>query len=99
MDSCPFFLRGEIDLANADELIVTLRSAASEWSGTLVVDCMDLTFIDMAGIRVLILVHSELAQQDRDLRLVHPSPIFTRVLQILALTYLLKPIPVAAVSN
>jgi anti-anti-sigma factor len=93
------FLRGEIDVANADGLITTLRRVAGQGSGEVVVDCMDLTFMDAAGIRALILVHSELAQQNRDLCLVHPSPFLARVLQLLDLTYLLRPIPVAAHSG
>jgi anti-anti-sigma factor len=84
-----FFLRGEIDDANADGLATTLRSVASQQSGDLTVDCHDLAFIDAAGIRALLLVRSELAQQHRGLRLVHPSPMLTRLLDRLGLTYLL----------
>ena len=92
MGECRFFVRGEIDIANADELATTLRSLASRHpnSGVLV-DCMDLTFIDVVGIRVLITVRGELAQQGRDLWLVHPSPILTRLLGILDLTHLIAP--------
>jgi anti-anti-sigma factor len=96
MDTNTFFLRGDIDLSNADGLLTTLRSVAGLHSGVVEVDCMDLTFIDAAGIRVLILVHAELAQEGRDLVLVHPSPILTRMLQALDLTYLLRPIPLPA---
>jgi anti-anti-sigma factor len=77
-------------------LITTLRSVAGQQSGEIVIDCMDLTFIDIAGLRALIQVHSELAQQARELPLVHPSPFLTRVLQLLDLTYRLRPVPVAA---
>ena len=99
MEPCQFFLRGEIDVANADGLLTTLRSVADKQPGPFVIDCMDLTFIGAAGIRVLLLLHAELAQQNRDLRLVHPSPFFTRLLQVLDLTHLLRPIRVAAESN
>ena len=85
-----FFLRGEIDVANADGLATTLRVAAQ--NGDLVVDCMDLEFIDAAGIRALTTVHGELAQQGRHLHLVHPTPTLARVLEILDLSYLLKPV-------
>jgi anti-anti-sigma factor len=95
MAPCRFFVRGEIDTANADGLIRTLRRIAGQAPGEVVVDCTDLTFIG-AGIRALVLVHSELAQQNRDLRLVHPSPLLTRLLQILDLAYLTRPIPVTA---
>jgi anti-anti-sigma factor len=99
MEVCRFFLRGEIDVSNADGLLTTLRRVAGQEPGDVVVDCMDLTFIDAAGIRALIRVHRELAQEQRDLRLVHPSPVLTRMLQVLDLTYLLHPIPVAAAGN
>jgi anti-anti-sigma factor len=65
---------------------VTLRSVAALHSSDVVVDCMDLMFIDAAGLRALILFHAELAQRGRDLVLVHPSPILTRMLQTLDLT-------------
>ena len=99
MEPCRFFLRGEIDVANVDGLITTLRSVAGQQSGELVIDCMDLTFIDAAGIRALIVVHAELVQQDRDLCLVHPSPFFARLLQLLDLNYLLSPSAIAAAPD
>jgi anti-anti-sigma factor len=88
MEASKYFLRGEIDVATADDLLTTLRRVAKAATGSLVVDCMDLAFIDAAGIRVLITMHAELAQQGRDLHLVHPSPLLTRILQVLDLTYL-----------
>ena len=96
-----YFLRGEIDMSNAETLERALRTAAAQAPAAteFVVDCMDLEFIDLAGIRALIMVHSELAQQGRDLRVVHPSPILTRMLQVAALTYLLRPTPLPATSN
>ena len=99
MNANTYYLRGEIDIGNAEELLTTLRTVARQQSGEVEVYCMDLTFIDACGIRALIRVHSELAQQNRDLRLVHPSPMLTRLLQVLDLTYLLKPIPLEARSH
>jgi anti-sigma B factor antagonist len=93
MKPCPFFLRGEIDIANADGLLTTLRSVAGQHSRAVLVDCMDLTFIDMSGLRVFIRVQSELAQEGRDLYLLHPSPILARMLEVLDLTYLMRPVP------
>jgi anti-anti-sigma factor len=96
MEPSRFFLRGEIDAATADGLIATLRSVADREPNEVVVDCMDLTFIDAAGIRALIVVHRELAQQNRDLRLVHPTPLLARMLRVLDLTHLLGSSPVLA---
>lgn len=96
-----FFLRGEIDMSNADSVATSLRNAAAQVPSVreFLVDCMDLTFIDLAGIRALIMVHGELAQQGRDLRLVHASPFLTRVLGYVEYTYLLKPSPLHADLN
>jgi anti-anti-sigma factor len=70
-------------------LATTLRSGAAQHpDDDALIDCMDLTFIDAAGIRVLIAVHAELAQQGRDLWLVNPSPILDRLPGILDLTSL-----------
>jgi len=67
-----------------------LRIATGQHSNDVAVDCMDLTFIDAAGLLALIQVHAELAQEGRDPVLVHPSPLLTRMLQVLDLTYLLR---------
>lgn len=96
MEPVSFFLRGDIDIANAEGLLTTLRSVAGQQSGAVVVDCMDLTFIDAAGIRTFVRVHAELAREGRDLRLVHPSPILARVLEVLDLTHLVRSEPVTA---
>jgi anti-anti-sigma factor len=90
MEPCPLFLRGEIDIESADGLLTTLRSVVGQQSGEVPVDCMDLTFIDLAGLRVLIRVHRELAEQGRHLHLIHPSPFLIRVLNILDFNYLLR---------
>lgn len=91
METCPLFLRGDIDLANADGLLTTLRSAAGQQSGEVLIDCMDLTFIDVAGLRAVIMAQSELAQQGRDLYLIHPSPFLVHVLEVLDFSCLLRP--------
>jgi anti-sigma B factor antagonist len=91
MEPGKFFLRGEVDLANAADLVATLRSVARRQSGDLVVDCMDLTFIDASGVRAMLQVQAELAQDGRDLWLAHPSPFFARILKVLDLTGLIQP--------
>jgi anti-anti-sigma factor len=94
-----FVLRGEIDVANADRLLTTLRRVASEQTGEVVVDCTELTFIDAGGIRALVLVHHALAEHGRELRLEHPPPLLTRMLQALDLLYLLAPIAMAPAAS
>ena len=94
-----FFIRGEIDIANASGLLTTLRSVAGQQPGELVVDCMDITFIDVAGIRALMTVHDELGHDGRVLRLVHPSSFLVRVLEILELTRLLGEAPTVTLAG
>jgi anti-anti-sigma factor len=96
MEPCPIFLRGDFDIDNVGGLLATLRRGARRHDGEVAIDCMDITFIGAAGLRALILMHSELAREGRDLRLIHPSPFLTKMLQVLDLTYLLRPIPVAS---
>ena len=91
MDECGVFLRGEIDLTNVAEIIGQMQAAATRSDGEVVVDCCDLTFIDMAGINALLGAQRALVDQGRDLRLVHPSPPLTRVLHAVGLTELLSP--------
>ncbi len=92
MDECRVFLRGEIDVANADEVINQARRAAACEGGPVLVDCLDVTFIDVAGLRALLRAQGELAGYGRDLRLVHLSSAITRILRILDVTQLLRPI-------
>ena len=99
MEPSQFFLRGEIDVATADGLLTTLRSVAGQQQGDVVVDCMDLTFIDGAGIGAFIVMHRELVEQGRCLCLAHASPFLTRLLAVLNLTHLLRSDPVSAASN
>ena len=92
MDECPVFLRGEIDIASTADVINQLRRAAGCRDGEVVADCCDITFIDVVGVEALLRVQRELVDRGRDLRLVHPSPMLTLILQLLDLTELLRPI-------
>ncbi len=92
MQPCQFHLRGEIDVATASGLVVTLRSVAGlqPTAREIVVDCADLMFIDAAGIGALVSVANELAEEGRTLRLVHPSRMLVRLLQILDLSSMIR---------
>jgi anti-anti-sigma factor len=65
----PFRLRGELDLATADEVRVQLWAYAATTEGEMVCDCRDLTFLDSSGIAMIIAVDDELRLRDRRLRL------------------------------
>jgi anti-anti-sigma factor len=91
VDEYPYFLRGEIDLANADAVLANLRARAAVQSGPLVVDCMDLEFVDAAGLRTFVTADNELREQERRLLLVNAMPMLARVLGICGLTDLMIP--------
>jgi anti-anti-sigma factor len=93
MEACQVFLRGEIDIANTAEVVTQVWRAAADRDGEVIVDCFDITFIDVGGVEALLQIQRELAAGGRDLRLIHPSPILTRMLQVLELAELLRPIP------
>ena len=93
MEACPVFLRGEIDIANTAEVVAQVWRAAATRDGEVIVDCFDITFIDVGGVEALMRIQRELMADGRDLRLIHPSPMLTRMLLALELTELLRPIP------
>jgi anti-anti-sigma factor len=95
------FLRGDIDVSNADEQFALVRAASQRHTDTVTIDCMDLLFIDAAGLHALVTLSNELREQGRDLRLVHVSPFHRRVLDVLELRELLAdpdPVNTAATS-
>jgi anti-anti-sigma factor len=85
----PMFLRGEIDLVNVDDRVAAIRASASSGSGDVIIDCMDLLFIDAAGIGGLVRANNELRAQGRYLRLINPAPLLRRVLDVCNLNDLL----------
>ena len=89
MDEYRYFLRGEIDLSNADESLALILASVSLHAGNVSVDCMDLLFIDAAGLNAIVALQSELREHGRDLSLVHASPLLVRVLDNCGLTELL----------
>ena len=93
----PIFLRGEIDFSNVDDCLATLRANAATPAGDLLVDCMDVEFIDAAGVGALVRVNNELRAQGRYLRLIHPAPLLRRMLDVYDLNELLDE-PTAAVE-
>ena len=91
MDEYRYFLRGEVDLSNADESLAFIRASTLLHSGNVSIDCMDLLFIDAAGLNALVALSNELREQGRALSLVHTSPFLRRVLDVCELTQLLAP--------
>jgi anti-sigma B factor antagonist len=75
-------LNGEIDMANARELMVTLREASA--GGPVTVDMSEVTFIDSSGL--LALLASALSSDGNGpMVLVDPSPQVSRVMKIIGM--------------
>jgi anti-anti-sigma factor len=74
-------LVGELDIAGVPEV----RSRLMALKGDLTIDCSALTFIDAAGIAVLLGLHRHHERRGSRLVLVDPSP---SVVRLLALTKL-----------
>jgi anti-sigma B factor antagonist len=76
-------LRGEIDIATADEVFTGLVRAASE--GCVVVDLSEVEFIDASGVNALVGAMRVALRAHRHLALAAPPPQLTRILDVLAL--------------
>jgi anti-sigma B factor antagonist len=69
-------LTGELDMAG----ISTVRAALAHFEGDISIDCSGLTFIDAAGLEVLIDAQSRCERRGTRLVLVNPSRCLTRLL-------------------
>jgi anti-anti-sigma factor len=77
---------GEIDLANAAALHDRLRTALDEQTPAVVVlDLTGVTFLDCAGIGVLVAVHNAAVQTGGQLRVSHPRAAVERLLDMTGL--------------
>jgi anti-sigma B factor antagonist len=85
MDNTTYQLGGEVDLVAAPRLVEDMRGFASQTTGTVVVDCAELSFLDSSGIDALLRVDRMLRDERRRLRLVHLQDTPRRVVEILGL--------------
>ena len=83
-------ISGELDIASAPEVRAFLRATVAEGDARLVADVTDLSFIDAAGISVLLDADRYAAGHGGWLRLVGASAHFRRILRILHLTRTLR---------
>lgn len=83
---CRIFIRGEVDLASAGNVLADIQRAISASDANLRVDCTHLTFIDSSGVRALVDAHSLLESKGRTLTIVNLAPGPQRVFEILGLT-------------
>lgn len=80
------FVRGELDMANANEFRAQLADAMRESHSPTVVDLSAVAFMDSTGINVLCDAHDEASSFGSELLLIAPSPPCRRVFEILGLT-------------
>ncbi|MGI5135642.1 MULTISPECIES: STAS domain-containing protein [unclassified Streptomyces] len=82
---CPSGLRceGEVDLCSRDLLAAALDKAVHFGSGDLHVDLTGLTFIDVAGIRMMTTVAKTLSRDGRRLLLHATPPVVRKVIRVL----------------
>jgi len=73
---------GELDLASASQLEQALKLAWRDQPQEVVVDLRQLSFIDMAGLRVLLEAQQQADEQDRKLVLAHVHKSIRRVLDL-----------------
>jgi anti-anti-sigma factor len=66
-------LRGEIDLANVEELYRLAEDAVTNHDAGLVVDLSGVTFLDSTGLRLLFRLARRLGDRQQGLRLVVPE--------------------------
>ena len=79
---------GEVDVATAPALRDCLGQVIERDSGVVVVDLLQVTFIDSTGLGVLIGAHKRCADNGRDLRIVVSEPRILKVFDITGLTEL-----------
>ena len=84
-----FFIRGEIDMSTAPELRTSLRDTIEHHEGDLVVDCCGLTFIDSAGVSILIATARSLESKGHSLRVVNVDNLTARLVDIMGVADIL----------
>jgi anti-anti-sigma factor len=85
-----YALQGEIDMGAAEALLVRTTELAATQDGDLVLDLADVTFIDSAGMRALLILRENLTSGGRTLRLGNVTPEVKRLLDLVGLTGVLS---------
>jgi anti-anti-sigma factor len=100
--TCTVRITGEIDMANAQEVLGWIREAVDD-SGCvlLTLDLAGLTFLDSAGVRMLVLAHDHATAKGAVLTAVNPQPMIQTVLEVtgVAAALGLPPDPPPALSR
>jgi anti-sigma B factor antagonist len=83
-------LSGEVDLATAPALLAELQRAIECSVANVVVDCLDLTFIDSTGMYVLEEAQRALQNQGRAMHVVNVARRPRRMFEVLGQTDMLR---------
>ncbi len=89
-------VQGELDVATAPTLREHLFAAVERGSGRMVVDLLEVTFIDSTALGVLIGTKERSEQAGIDLRLVIEEPRIIKIFEITGLTDLFSIAPTVA---
>jgi anti-anti-sigma factor len=96
-------VRGDIDLATADELLASLRGFLGPTGSGIGLDLSQVTFLDCAGLRPLMAVEELALREGVSVCLAAVSPAVTRLLGLIGLaagsSYLAAPATPTPVSN
>lgn len=82
-------LRGEVDTANADGLPAVVL-AAIRGDESVRIDLSEVTFLDSALLRSLLICQARLAMQGTDVKVRNPTPQGRRIFELTSLTSLLE---------
>jgi anti-anti-sigma factor len=85
-----YYAEGELDIATAPGLRDDILEEIRREPRNVVVDFVDVTFLDCSGIRILVDLETLLAAHGRHLRLVHLSRAVRRPIDLLRLTDMLQ---------
>jgi anti-anti-sigma factor len=81
--TCTVSLTGEIDMANAGEVLDWIRCAVDESGCSLLrLDLAELEFLDSAGVRMLVMAHDYVVAKGAVLVAVNPHQMIHQVLEV-----------------
>lgn len=87
---CVITLRGETDLSTRRDLCDVLLRVIADWTGDVVVDLTEVTFVDTATVRALVTAQQLLHRQARTLTFRSPPRLAARLLMAFGMTDLIE---------
>jgi anti-sigma B factor antagonist len=86
-----FAVAGEIDLATAPRLRAAVEAALASGSPEICIDLSATTFMDTAGLHLLVDARRRAVELDRTMTIASPSAAVLRVIEVAGFTELLEP--------